>query len=183
MSGQSRKIKRLVLAAACLALGYLLPFLTGNNFALGQMLSPMHIPALLCGFLCGWPYGLAVGAVMPLMRFVLVGAPPLHTAIIMAFELATYGAVAGLLYARLRGKRFGTVIALVVAMLAGRVVGGLVSIPVLSIFAKNPITFAAFWTNYFLTPWPAIVVQLLVVPSVVHMLEAAKIMSATEASK
>ncbi len=173
----------MILAAACLALGYLLPFLTGNNFALGQMLSPMHLPALLCGFLCGWPYGLAVGAVMPLMRCVLLGAPPLHTAIIMACELATYGAVAGLMYGRLRGKRLGIVLSLIAAMLAGRVVGGLVSIPVLSVFAKNPITFAAFWTNYFLTPWPAIVVQLLVVPSVVHMLESAKLMDNTEASK
>ncbi len=32
------------------------------------MLCPMHLPALLCGFMCGWPWGLAVGFISPLLR-------------------------------------------------------------------------------------------------------------------
>ena len=38
----------------------------------------MHIPVLLCGFLCGWPWGLAVGFVAPLLRSVLFGMPPIY---------------------------------------------------------------------------------------------------------
>lgn len=176
MQRNSQRVLKLVLAAACLALGYLLPFLTAGNYLLGQMFSPMHIPALLCGFLCGWPYGLTVGFILPLTRSFLFGAPPIHTAIIMAAELATYGAVAGLLYQRLSGRRWGVILALILSMLAGRVIGGLVSIPVLSLFAKNPLSFTIYLTNYFVTPWPAILIQLLIVPSLVNILESAKLL-------
>ncbi len=56
-------VKKLVFAALCLALCLLLPFLTGQIPQIGEMLSPMHIPVLLCGFICGWPYALVVGLV------------------------------------------------------------------------------------------------------------------------
>ena len=51
-------VKKLVFAALCLALCIVLPFLTGQIPQIGSMLSPMHIPVLLCGFICGWPYAL-----------------------------------------------------------------------------------------------------------------------------
>ena len=41
---------------------------------IGNMLCPMHIPVLLCGFMCGWPWGLAVGFISPLLRGVLFGS-------------------------------------------------------------------------------------------------------------
>ena len=48
-------------------------------------LSLIHI---LCGMVCGWPYGLAVGEVMPLLCGLLFGMPVLYpTGIGMAFEL------------------------------------------------------------------------------------------------
>ena len=49
-------IQKLVLAALCLALCMVLPFLTGQIPEIGSMLSPMHIPVLLCGFI-SVPYG------------------------------------------------------------------------------------------------------------------------------
>ncbi|NLG36582.1 MAG: ECF transporter S component, partial [Clostridiales bacterium] len=52
MNQQTRK---LVLSGLFIALGYVLPFFTMQIPALGRMLLPMHIPALLCGFLCGAP--------------------------------------------------------------------------------------------------------------------------------
>ena len=55
------KIHKLVLAAMFAALAYLLPFLTGQIPEIGAMLCPMHIPVLLCGFLCGWQWGAVVG--------------------------------------------------------------------------------------------------------------------------
>ena len=55
------RIKRLCLAGIFLALGLLLPFFTGQIPRLGSLLLPMHLPVFLCGLLCGWQYGLAVG--------------------------------------------------------------------------------------------------------------------------
>ena len=90
-------IKKLVLSSMFLAIGLVLPFLTGQIQVIGNMLLPMHIPVLLCGLICGAPYGFAIGAVMPLLRFALFGMPPMPNAISMAAELATYGLVIGLL--------------------------------------------------------------------------------------
>ena len=84
------QIRRLTLTAMFIALGYLLPFLTGQIPQFGAMLSPMHIPALLCGFVCGWQYGLVAGAIMPLLRSATLGMPPMFpTAVAMAFELCS----------------------------------------------------------------------------------------------
>ena len=81
--------RKLTLSALFLALGLVLPLITGQIPQIGKMLLPMHIPVLLCGMVCGWPYGLAVGAVMPLLRGLLFGMPVLYpTGIGMAFELA-----------------------------------------------------------------------------------------------
>lgn len=69
-------VQKLVAAALCLALCLLLPFLTGQIPQIGSALSPMHIPVLLCGFICGWPYALVVGFVAPLLRHLLFTMPP-----------------------------------------------------------------------------------------------------------
>ena len=83
----SNKTKKLVLSALLLAAGLVLPFLTGSIPNFGRMLLPMHLPVLLCGFVCGWKWGLLVGFVTPLLRSVLFGMPPMvPTALAMAFE-------------------------------------------------------------------------------------------------
>ena len=65
--------RRIVLAALFLALAFLLPMVTGHVPQVGNMLCPMHFPILLCGFVLGGPWGLAVGFVAPLLRSVLFG--------------------------------------------------------------------------------------------------------------
>ena len=88
------------------------------------MLLPMHLPVFLCGLICGWQYGLAVGFILPLIRSLVFGMPPMYpTAIAMAFELATYGVVAGWLYGR---SRWQCVLALYKALIAAMVAGRLV---------------------------------------------------------
>ena len=90
----NRNLKKLIYAALCLALCMVLPLLTGQIPEIGKRLSPMHIPVFLCGFLCGWPWGLAVGAIAPILRSFLFGMPALYPdAIVMSFELATKKAV------------------------------------------------------------------------------------------
>ena len=100
------QVRKIVIAAVCLALCLLLPFLTGNNRELGTLFSLMHLPVLLCGIICGLEYGLLVGFTAPLLRSVMFGMPPMPiVAIPMAFELAAYGLVAGFLYRRLPRRK------------------------------------------------------------------------------
>lgn len=122
MNERQRPVQNLAVAALMLALGYVLPFFTGNIPQIGSMLCPMHLPVLLCGLLCGWRYGLAVGFVLPLARSFLVGMPPLFpAAAAMAFELAAYGFLAGFLYAR---SRWQCVVALYRCLIAAMLGGG-----------------------------------------------------------
>ena len=169
-------IRRLTLTAMFIALGYLLPFLTGQIPQFGTMLSPMHIPALLCGFVCGWQYGLVAGAIMPLLRSATLGMPPMFpTAVAMAFELAAYGCAAGLLYRALPKKIDFVYVALVLSMLIGRAVWGLAS-AVLMMGTENVFTTQAFLAGAFINAWPGIVLHILVIPPVVLGLRRAKLM-------
>ena len=104
MNTKTRSTTRdLVLAALFLALAFVLPMITGHVPQIGNMLCPMHFPVLLAGFVLGGPWGLALGFAAPLLRSVLFGMPPMYPiAIAMAFELATYGAVAGFMYRKVR---------------------------------------------------------------------------------
>ncbi|MCI9143823.1 MAG: ECF transporter S component [Lachnospiraceae bacterium] len=156
---------KLTLAAMFMAIGLLLPFLTGQIPQFGNMLLPMHIPVILCGLICGWQYGLAVGATLPVLRYFLFGMPVLFPAgIAMAFELATYGLVVGLLYSRSRWK---CVIALyrsmIIAMVAGRVVWGIVQTLLLGI-SGGSFTWKMFAAGAFLNAIPGIILQLILIP-------------------
>ena len=164
---QEKSVARLVVAAMCLALCLVLPFLTGQIREIGSMLCPMHLPVLLCGFLCGWPWGLAVGAVAPLLRSALFGMPPLFPiAVSMAAELAVYGLVTGLLSARLPKKLGWTYVSLIAAMLLGRVAWGLVRL-LLAGLSGGAFTWAMFLSGALTTAIPGIIVQLILVPVIV----------------
>ena len=168
---KKNQIHKLVLAALLLAVGLVLPFLTGQIPEIGSMLLPLHLPALLCGFVCGWPWGLAVGFVLPLLRSVLFGMPPMvPTALCMAFELAAYGAAAGWLYRALHRRVYP---ALIGAMLIGRVVWGVASWAVYKLLMGSAFAIAAFWAGGFVNAWPGIALQLVLVPLLVKALERA----------
>lgn len=155
-----------------MALGLVLPFLTGQIPQIGKMLSPMHIPVFLCGFVCGWPFGLAVGFITPLLRSVLFGMPILFpSAVGMAFELATYGTVSGILYALFKKKNLVSIyVTLIVAMLCGRVVWGIVSIVLYGI-QGNSFTMEMFLAGAFTKAVPGIILHLLLIPAIMFALE------------
>lgn len=176
MRNQNQSIRNLVLAALMLALAYILPNFTGNIPQIGAMLLPMHLPTILCGFLCGGPWGAAVGFIAPLMRSLLLTKPPMFpTAIAMAFELATYGLVSGVLYRRLSKTLVGIYTALIGAMLCGRVVWGIVT--ALLLLNGEGFTFAAFIAGAFTNAIPGIVLQLVAIPVVVLALQKAKLIA------
>ena len=165
----------MVLAALFLAIAYVMPFLTGQIPEIGSMLCPMHLPVLICGFICGPVWGAVVGFIAPLFRSLMTGGfPPLFpTAVCMAFELAAYGAVAGLMRKFLPRKRLFIYCSLIVAMIAGRIVWGIAMLVCLGI---EGFTFAAFLAGAFTNAIPGIILQIVLVPVIVMLLDNPKIL-------
>lgn len=130
--------KKLVLSGLFLAIGLVLPFLTGQIPEIGNMISPMHFPVLLCGFICGAPYGALVGLILPPVRFLLFQMPPLYpVGLAMAFEMATYGLVSGLVYSRVQHNIKGIYLSLVPAMVVGRIVWGIAQVILMGLFRRQ----------------------------------------------
>ncbi|MBQ8551310.1 MAG: ECF transporter S component [Clostridia bacterium] len=169
--------RTLVFAAMCLALAIVLPFFTGQIPEIGQMLSPMHIPALLCGYICGPVWAFAVGGVAPLLRSAIFGMPPFPSvALPMAFELAAYGLAAGLLY-RLLPKRIPYIyVSLIGAMVCGRVVWGIAKL-ILTAAQAGQFTFAAFIAGAVTGSVPGIICHIILIPLIVIALKRAKLLA------
>ena len=169
------RIRKLTFSALYLAIALVLPFLTGQIPEVGTMLCPMHIPALLCGFVCGWPWGLAVGFISPLLRAVMFGMPTLFpTGVAMAFELGVYGAVSGLLYRTLPHKAWSVYASLLIAMVAGRLVWGGVQF-LLAGLQHSTFTPAMFLAGAVTSALPGIAVQIVLIPILVLTMQKAKL--------
>lgn len=159
----TRKTEKITLSAMFLAIGIVLPFLTMQIPMIGQMLLPMHIPVLLCGFICGGPYGLCIGFVLPILRSVLFGMPAMFpNAIGMAVELAVYGLITGMMY-----KRTEKILpSLIAAMIIGRIAWGIVSVFLYKI-TGDMFTWKLFVVQGFANAIPGIIIQLVLIPGIV----------------
>ena len=171
---KSNNIKSLVISAMFLALAFVMPFLTGQIPQIGSMLCPMHIPVILCGYICGAPWGLAVGFIAPLLRSAIMGMPVMFPAAIsMAFELAVYGFMSGLLYRCLPRKKWCIYLSLVISMLAGRLVWGFVQLALMG-FDTDKFGLSAFVAGAFVNALPGIAVQLVLIPVLIMALEGGR---------
>lgn len=164
-------VKKSIITAVCIALCVVLPQAFHAIPNAGSIYCPMHIPVLLCGLICGWQYGAVVGFILPLLRSAIFGMPVMFpAATAMAFELMTYGLVAGLMYGL---SRWQCIVALyrslIVAMIAGRAVWGVVQVIQLG-FTGSEFTWAAFMSGAFLNAIPGIVVQLILIPAIMAAL-------------
>ncbi len=168
---KNKNLLNLVLSAMFLALGIVLPFLTGQIKEIGNMLLPMHIPVMLCGLVCGPQYGLIVGAVVPIMRSALFGMPVMFpSAIGMAFELATYGFVIGYLFKHAKWKCIKSLYrCLLIAMISGRVIWGIVQSCLLGL-GENGFTLSMFLSGAILKAVPGIILQLVLIPAIMLIL-------------
>ncbi len=171
------KTKRTVICGLCIALCYVLP-IAFHSIGLGSVLSPMHIPVLLCGIVCGPLYGLACGVVGPVLSSLLSSMPPAMALIWMVPELAIYGLVAGLLMRCLPVKHFyGKVYAaLAIAMVAGRVAGGIAS-ALFHLGTASSYTLSMFVSSYIVGSLPGIAAHLILVPVLVFTLVKTKAVS------
>ncbi len=163
-----RNVKNIAIAGVMLALGQVLPFITGQIPQIGAMLSPMHLPILLCGFTAGPIWGAIVGFICPLLRSVLFGMPRMFpNAAAMAFELCTYGFVSGFVFNQFKKQNLASVyISLIIAMLAGRVIWGIAQYILLNA-TGSAFTFQAFLAGAFINAVPAIILQLVLIPILV----------------
>ncbi len=171
---ENKPVIKLTLSAMFMAIGLVLPFFTGQVPQIGNLLLPMHIPVFLCGLICGWQYGFGVGFALPLIRSLLIGRPNLFpTATAMAFELAAYGLVVGLLYWRSHRQNIKALYcSMILAMFAGRIVWGIVQTVLLG-FGESRFTWQLFITNGFLNAIPGIILQLILIPAIITALNRA----------
>ena len=167
-------VKKSIITAVCLALCVVLPQAFHAIPNAGSTYLPMHIPVLLCGLICGWPFGLLCGLAGPALSTLFTGMPPVAYLPPMLVECAVYGLMAGLMMKVIRtGKIYIDLYAsLIIAMLSGRIVAGLAKA---LIFAKGNITMGAWATSYFVTALPGILIQIVLIPTIVFALMKARL--------
>ena len=174
------KVKKICICAICIALCYVLPVAL-HPFGLGNLLSPMHIPVLLCGLLCGGFYGMFCGIAGPILSRILSGMPPATMLVTMIPELMVYGIVTGLLMKWVHtGKLFPDVyISLSAAMVVGRIVGGIAKAIFIAVMSTGDAFSIGIWaTSYFVGTFPGIIVHLVLIPALVAILMRVKVIPA-----
>ena len=166
--------KRMVFTALCAALCVVLPMAFHTFPNGGTIFLPMHIPVLLCGMVCSWPYGLICGLLGPALSSFATGAPPAAMLPSMMLECATYGCVAGIMISLVRTNKswLDLYIALIAAMAMGRVVNGFAKA---FIFAPGTPIFAWVSTSL-ITGLPGIAIQLALLPTIVLALTRARLL-------
>lgn len=171
---KQENLVKMILSALFLALAYLMPFLTGQIQSIGNKLCPMHIPVILCGFICGWYWGLSVGFIAPLLRSFTLGMPILFpNAVAMAVELAVYGMFSGLMYKIFPKKKIYIYPSLLISMISGRIVWGFVMYVLMGL-KGSAFTLKAFYAGAFLNALPGIVIQIILIPVLVMIFDFAK---------
>ena len=166
------QVKKIVIAAACAALGIVLPMAFHSIPNAGATWLPMHIPVMISGLVAGPVSGAVTGVLAPVLSSLLTGMPAAPMVVPMTCELFVYGLVSGLLSRVVRTGR-ATVdlyVSLVGAMLAGRIVNGILRA---LIFSPGAYSLEAWVAASFVTSITGIVLQLAVVVPIVVSLERA----------
>lgn len=167
-------VKKAILTAACIALCVVLPMAFHAIPNAGNIYCPMHMPVLLCGLVCGWPFGLLCGVAGPALSSLFTGMPSMAYLPSMVIELAAYGLIAGFLMQVIHTKKLlgDLYISLIAALLAGRIAAGASRA---LIFAAGSYSIGAWATSYFVTALPVLVIQLALLPAIAFALEKARL--------
>lgn len=160
------KTRNLSITGMLLALGLVLPPIIRMIPNGGNLFSPMHLSPLLAGLITGPVEGMIVGILCPILNHVLYGLPQGTTFLSMCFELPVYGLVSGICMHLFKKKVYPS---LIIAMLAGRITGGIVQALILGASYSIQIWAA----SYFVVALPAIIIHLILIPSVYFALQKA----------
>ena len=168
--------KRMIIAALCMALCVVLPMAFHAVPNAGSIFLPMHIPVLLCGLICGWKYGLACGLIGPLLSSLITGMPPIAYLPSMLCELAAYGFISGFFSEKLHISNYywKMMICLISVMLIGRVFSGILRA---LIFARGSYSIGVWTASYFVTSFPGIIIQLVLIPALITALKKSKLIN------
>ena len=166
-------VKKLVFTAVCAALCLVLPMAFHAIPNAGAVLLPMHIPVLLCGLVCGWPYGAVCGLLGPAVSSAVTAMPPAALLPSMMVECGTYGLISGLGMRFVHTKRpvADLYISMISAMALGRVAAGLAKA---WIFTPGTAPFAWVATSL-ITGIPGIILQLALMPALILALTRARL--------
>lgn len=119
---------------------------------------PMFWGVMLSGVVFGWKTGLVVGALSPVLNFVLTGMPIAPLVPIMTVELAVYGALPALLAQKaFRGNLY-------IGMAISMVVGRLVVLAGFLMFLGGPEGLPGWLSMQFLPGLPMQAAQIALVP-------------------
>ncbi len=168
-------VKKATVTALCTALCAVLPFVF-HMTNLGSAFSPMHIPILLCGLVCGPVYGLFCAVAGPVISSLTTGMPSAIQLVYFIPEMAVYGVLTGVLFRVIRTGRLlpDLYLALVPAMLVGRIAGG--AAQALFYLASSREYSLAMWAGaYLVGSLPGIILHLIAVPLLYTVLEKAKL--------
>lgn len=157
--------REIVLGGLLLASGIILPMAFHMFGMTGPIALPMHIPVLIGGFLLSPYIALFLGITTPVISGLLTGMPVLFPmAIIMSFELGTYGLIASLLTKKLKLKTIPT---LIISMITGRIAAGITVAVLVQLFSvkMNPFMFVK---GAIITGLPGIIIQLIFIPSLIY---------------
>lgn len=170
-------VNRIVITAVCMALCPLLPLAIHGIPNAGVLFSPMHIPVLLCGLICGWHYGLLCGIIGPFLSTLVCGMPVMANLPFMMIELGVYGLLSGLLFSKLHSKHLvkDIYISLGAAMLTGRIVAGIAKALLLT---EGSFSFRTWLSAYFISGFPGIIIHLILVPVLYAALQHAQVIPA-----
>ena len=165
--------KKSILTAVCIALCVVLPQAFHAIPNAGQVYLPMHIPVLLCGLICGAPYGLLCGLAGPALSTLFTQMPPVAMLPSMMVECAVYGLVAGLMMLLKTKHLYADLyLSLAVAMIAGRIISGIAKA---LIFSAGSYSMTMWVSGSFVTGLPGIIIQLALIPTIVFALEKASL--------
>jgi hypothetical protein len=125
---------------------------------------PMFWGVMLSGVVFGWKVGLVVGAVSPVLNFVLTGMPIAPLVPIMTIELAVYGALPALLAKKVfRGNLYA-------GMAVSMIVGRLVVLAGVLMFLGGPQGLPRWLEMQFLPGLPMQAAQVVLVPVIGGMI-------------
>lgn len=168
------KIKKLTLSAILFSIGLILPFITMQIPTIGSMLSPLHIPVLMAGFVLDSISAMIIGIILPVFRGLIFMIPRFPTAFFMVFELGAYGLVSGLIFNKVFKRNFtyfNIYVTLITSMIIGRVMFGIAKyIAFKYILDMSAYTLVLWVSDVFISSIPGIIIQLLLIPMLMMIL-------------
>lgn len=175
MIKEMSKTKKSTICAICIALCTVLPLMLHGVQDAAKVLCPMHLPAFLCGLVCGWRFGLFCGLTGPALSCLLTSMPAAAYLPSMMIELAIYGGVSGLLMEHIRtGSTYADLyISQITAMLLGRILSG---VSKTYIFMSGKYGMEAWIAGSVIESLPGTILQLILIPSIVFALMRAHLL-------